>query len=101
MALLEFGSVKSKMITNPSSKFMNAPAAKIIARQPIGAAFNVPCLSTSSSSPSMTQAPPIGKIHSLNIVSPICFEKIAGPIPIQNSRTRTPAFLAAIKCPNS
>ena len=34
-------------------------------------------------------------------VSPTVFEIIFGPIPIENSLTRTPAHFAVAKCPNS
>lgn len=53
------------------------------------------------SSPSITQAPPIGSNLSENLVPDLVKEKIVGPIPMENSITFIPLTRANIKCPNS
>ena len=86
---------------SPVKKFMNAPAAKIssFAQKPwfSSAAGSV----EASSSPSMAQKPPKGRQRREYSVSPFFFLKMAGPMPMENSFTRTPQAFAARKCPNS
>ena len=81
-------------------KFMAAPAAKIrsLAQKPwlFRAAG-----SSESSSPSMAQKPPTGNSRREYCVSPFCFFHRAGPMPMENSLTRTPQALAAMKWPSS
>ena len=49
----------------------------------------------------MAQKPPMGRMRSEYCVSPFCFLNITGPMPIENSSTRTPQALAVAKWPNS
>ena len=89
------------MMTKPVRKFIAAPATKI------SSFFQKPCLSSargsslSSSSPSIAQKPPMGRRRSEYSVSPFVVWKMAGPMPMENSFTRTPQAFAARKCPSS
>ena len=49
----------------------------------------------------MAQKPPTGNSRREYCVSPFCFFHRAGPMPMENSLTRTPQALAAMKCPSS
>ena len=49
----------------------------------------------------MAQNPPKGRHRRAYRVSPFCFLKMAGPMPMENSFTFTPQAFAAKKCPSS
>ena len=87
--------------TKPRIIFITAPAITTIILFQTFALLNALGSGDSSSSPSIAQKPPIGKILSEYLVSPFPKEKIFGPIPSENSLTLIPLFLAVIKWPNS
>ena len=80
---------------------MNAPATSTRRRFHTFWLTNARGSSDSPSSPVMAQYPPKGTQRREYSVSPFCFWKMAGPIPIANSSTRMPHSFATAKWPNS
>ena len=98
--------------TNARIKLKNGPATTVAIRlhtfalrkEPGPGSFSCPVsssFSTSPSSPSNIQAPPIGNSLSEYFVPPFLNEKIFGPMPTANSTTWMPFAFAIRKCPNS
>ena len=88
--------------TNPSTMFINAPAATIIILCQTGFLLSARSSSTSSSSPTMLTKPPIG-IRRREYLTPSfpIFETSFGPMPMANSSMPTLKSLANMKCPSS
>ena len=80
---------------------MHTPATIIVIRLKGDLAEKLLSSSTACSSPIILTYPPIGNNPIEYFVSLPCFEKILGPIPIENSSTLTPFILANAKCPSS
>ena len=79
-------------------KLKNGPANTIAILAQIDFELKDPSSSLSSSSPSIAQEPPKGKIFKEYLVPLFAtLLKILGPIPTENSFTNTPFFFATIK----
>ena len=91
----------ARMMRNPARKFIKDPAAKITSFLKKPWRFKDRASSEVSSSPSMAQKPPMGSSRKEYWVSPVSLCQIRGPMPMENSLTRTPQSFAAAKWPNS
>lgn len=86
--------------TKARIKLKIGPAATTDILAHTDALLKDPSLSSSSSSPTIIQEPPIGKSFKEYLVPPFSVERSLGPIPRENSVTAIPFLFAKRKCPS-
>ena len=91
--------IMAKMKARIKLKIGPAATTEILAQTE--ALLKDPWLSSSSSSPTIIQEPPMGNSFKEYRVSPMTLERSLGPIPRENSVTAMPFLFAKRKCPSS